>query len=555
METIDKIVYERIWVTEYEDTCPVRVPSKPFENSADPFMDQVLSYGFLVYKQKEWVFKRRYLDVDKTLKDFGNPLCRVEINRYTFCLEEDENKVALKLFITNKSRKPGVVWYTRKSDVYFITFNKKTKNVYHGYISGYNKKKKKSKKLHCNHFYNSLNQIYGLIIPLTTTVENPEYPQAEVLDITKTNEIYGKFFSIIGIETKENYFDITGDFHSKYLNNKGIKFPDNFTAFKQCGNKPPMRLFKKNEMKLVETYMQHYGLKGDKFRKILHQSPKIDFYDLQFWIKLFSIDFLIQRPESELKTLVKNKHEIVSSSLGNNSNFFYDTLTKKEKINFYLTLLSHFEEGQNFFSINDHTRFYNEIIKHEKVRWKSTNISSFRKEHVDFTEKYDFYTKGHYDREFDINFINHLQKEFFVNGIKYSPILLYKNTDYIEESSHQSNCVKTYNSNIGSIIISLRNENNERLTMQFTPKKLESGIVIWKNLQTRARFNETPSELWNDAVEIMENKLSQIGNFNLPKIWFINYNNRTLLELNWSTEGKIISLTSTNTEEHGLIGF
>ena len=328
METIDKIVYERIWVTEYEDTCPVPVPSPPIDDPTYPVTDQLFNYGFLIYKQKEWVFKRRYLDVDKELKDFGNPLCRVEINRYTLCLEEDENKVALKLFITNKIRKPGVVWFTRKSDVYFITFNKKTKNVYHGYISGYNKRKK-TRKIHCNHFYNSLNQIYGQVIPLTTTVENPEYPQAEVLDLQKVNETFGKFFSIIGIEPKVNYFDITGDLHFKYLNNKGIKFPNNYEAYKHAGNKPPQRLFKKNGMKLVETYMQHYGLKGDKFRKILHQSSKIDFYDLQFWIKVFSIDFLIQRPESELKTLVENKHGIYSSSLGKTALHFYDDLTKK----------------------------------------------------------------------------------------------------------------------------------------------------------------------------------------------------------------------------------
>ena len=554
METIDKIVYERIWVTEYEDTCPVPVPSPPIDDSTYPVTDQIFNYGFLIYKQKEWVFKRRYLDVDKELKDFGNPLCRVEINRYTLCLEEDENKVALKLFITNKIRKPGVVWFTRKSDVYFITFNKKTKNVYHGYISGYNKRKK-TRKIHCNHFYNSLNQIYGQVIPLTTTVENPEYPQAEVLDLQKVNETFGKFFSIMGIEPKVNYFDITGDLHFKYLTNKGIKFPNKYEAYKHAGNKPPQRLFKKNGMKLVETYMQHYGLKGDKFRKILHQSSKIDFYDLQFWIKVFSIDFLIQRPESELKTLVENKHGIYSSSLGKTALHFYDDLTKKEKMNFYSTLLTHYEAGYNFFSINDHIRFYQEISKHEKVRWNANNVSNFKKEHIDFTEKYDFYTQGHYDREFDENFVNHIEKPFIVNGVRYVPSLFQKNNQYIEESSHQSNCVKTYNSNVGSIIVSLRNEKEGRLTMQFKPSKLSSGKVIWKNHQTRARFNDNPSDDWTDAIIIMGDKFSVVTDFTLPKMWFINYNSRTPVELIWGVNGHITSLTSINQENYGLFEF
>jgi hypothetical protein len=554
METIDKIVHERIWVTEYEDTCPVPVPSPPIEDLNDPFTDQIFNYGFLIYKQKEWVFKRRYLDVDKELKDFGNPLCRVEISRYTLCLEEDDNKVALKLFITNKTRKPGVVWFSRKSDVYFITFNKKTENVYHGYISGYNKRKK-SRKIHCNHFFNSLNQIYGQVIPLTTTVENPEYPQAEVLDVKKVNEIFGKFYSKMGITPRENYFDISTDLYFKYLTNKGVKFPDNFLAFKQCGNKPPQRLFKKNGMKLVETYMQHYGIRGDKFRKILHQSNKIDFYDLTHLVSIFTIDFLLERPETELRTFVDNKNNVYPGTISKSASPFYNELTKKEKLNFYYTFLSHYEHGSGFHSFNDHIRFYQEITKHEKVRWKSNNISSFRKEHIEFTDKYDFYTHGHYDREFDETFVNYVQQPFFVYGIRYTPVLFQKNNQYIEESSHQSNCVKTYNGNIVSVIISLRNENNERLTMQFIPKKTESGRVIWKNAQTRARFNENPTEDWKDAIEVMENKLSSSGNFTLPKMWFINYNSRTPVDLMWGINGKITSLTSINTETYGLIEF
>jgi hypothetical protein len=52
METIDKIVHERIWVTEYEDTCPLREPATINQNDWDPDTDQMLNYGFHIYKQK-----------------------------------------------------------------------------------------------------------------------------------------------------------------------------------------------------------------------------------------------------------------------------------------------------------------------------------------------------------------------------------------------------------------------------------------------------------------------------------------------------------------------
>jgi hypothetical protein len=446
------------------------------------------------------------------------------------------------------------VWFTRKSSVFFVTFNKNTKNFYSGHITGYNKRKK-SKKINCNHFFNHLNEIYRQVIPLTTTVENPEYPEAPIIDINKVNEIYGKFYSIIGISPRESYYDLSTDFYFKYLTDRGIKFPDNFLAYKQCGTKPPQRLFKKNGMKLVETYMQHYGLKGDKFRKVLHTTNKIDFYELQGLVKIFSIDFLIQRPESEIRTFIQNIGGVYIGSISKNNVNFYEALSKKEKLNFYLTVLAHFESGFGLHSINDHARFYTEISKHEKVRWNAKDIKSFREEHVDFTEKHDFYTQGHYDREYDSNFVNHIEQPFITNGIRYTPVVFQKNNQYIEESAHQSNCVKTYNSNVSSIIVSLRSEKGERLTMQFTPKRLESKKVIWKNAQTRARFNENPNDEWKDAIEIIENKMSVVSDFSLPKMWFINYNSRTPVELVWGQSGYITSLTSINTGTYGLIEF
>jgi len=554
MNTIDKIVHERIWVTEYEDTCPVREPVPTSEQSIDTFTDQILNYGFLLYKQKEWVFKQRYLDLDKSLKDFGNPLCRIEISRWTICLEEDENKVALKLFITHKSRKPGVVWFKRKSDLYFISYNKNTKNLYHGYMTGYNTRKK-GRKINCNHFYNSLNQIYGQMIPLTTMVENPEYPSAEIVDLKHVNEIYNKFFDLIGIQRKESYFDITDDLYKKYVNDRGIKTPNNFLAFKQCGNKPPQRLFKKNGMRLVETYMQHYGLKGDKFRKILHQTPKVDFYELKNLTDIFSIDFLIQRPEEELRVFVENSKRTYITTLGNPAKDFICNISKKEKVNFYQCVLAHFKNGHGLHSMNDHIRFYTEINKHEKVKWKSNDIISFKKEHIDFTDKYDFYTQGHYDREFDDSFVEHIERPFIMDGMKYTPVLFQKNNQYIEESSHQSNCVKTYNSNLGSIIVSLRNEKEERLTMQFSPNRMENSKVIWKNKQTRARFNENPSDEWEGPINVLEQRFSMVTGFTLPKMWFINYNSRIPVELIWGINGNITSLTSINNGTYGLLEF
>jgi len=545
METIEKIVFERIWVTEYQDHCPL--PENDVVQVDNENIFGVFPMGIKIHKNYEWVFKNRYLDVEKTLKDFGNPLCRVEIIRSTVCLEEDENKVSLKFFKTIKKRSPGCVWFSRNSDMHFITYNKKTKNFYSGHMSNYNKKKK-SRKVRCNHFFNHMNMIYSSVIPFIKQLDENVMEDEKNLSIEKVNKIYSKFYSILGIKERSEYFDITSDLYFKYLTDKQFKIPNNFLAFKHSGNKPPARLFKKNDNKLVETYMQFYGIRGDKFRKILHKVKKIDFFEIQHLIKLFGIDFLTQRPEDELLLLVESPNSVYAGSLTNNETTnFFNSISKKEKLNFYKTILAHFGAGNGLYSISDHIKFYSEISKYEKVKWNSFNIKTFQDEHVIFSDKYSFYTKGHYEREYDENFLDYIQQPFIVEGIRYTPHVLQSNNQYIDESSHQSNCVKTYNSNIGSIIISLRNEYNERLTMQFTPKKTDEK-VIWKNWQTRARFNENPSEKWKPAIATVENKLSHITNFQLPKLYYINFNSKKLVDLNWNHNGNISALQVVKNE-------
>jgi hypothetical protein len=545
METIDKIVIEKIWVTEYLDHCPL--PEKP-ENLS--FEDEILGInytGIKLSKNNEWVFKLRYLDEDKTLKDFGNPLCSVDISRGTLCLEEDENKISLKFFQTSKSRRVGCTWFKRKSDISFVTYNKKTKNFYSGRISNYDKRKK-SKKINCNHFYNHMNAAYSSMIVLLRQ-PNEEFNSKEPNPlIDQINELYSKFYLKLGIDKRDNYYDITSDLYSKYLKDKQIKAPNNFMTYKHAGKKPPARLFKKNGNKLVETYMQYYDIKGDKFRKVLHKVNKLDFNEIKNLINLFGIDFLTQRPETELTFLIESPNFLHFYEGVSEVTEFINKVTKKEKMNIYQTLLSFYKHDFGLHAFNDHIKFYKEISKYENVRWNSVDSETFGTEHSIFADKYSFYTKGYYEREYNESFLNYIQQPFIVDGLRYSPVLLQTNAQYIEESAHQSNCVKTYNGNIGSIIISLRDENNERLTMQFIPKKFENGKVTWKNAQTRARFNYKPSEKWNEAISVVENKLSYVTDFQLPNLYYINFKSKRPINLTWDLSGSITAMVALKEE-------
>ena len=535
-------------MTEYEDTCPIVEKEKVV--SVDHF--DPANYSFLLWKRSEWIFKRRYLDEEKTLKDFGNPLCRIDINRYTFCLEQGDDKISLKLFCTTKSRRPGVTWFKRNSDITFISYNTKNKNFYFGQVGRFNSKKKSSRKLVCNYFGNLANSIYTQLLTLSKQPDTPEYPNGKLIDMDHVNRIFSQFYNLIGIESKESYFDLSDDLYKKYLTDRNFKIPNNYLVFKNAGNKPLMRLFKKNQYRLVETYMQHYGLKGDKIRKLLHTIESVDFFGIKKLLKIFPIDFLLQRPVEELEILFKKDVHFLCE---NYFTSFKEVAAKVDMNNFYLTYLDFVKRNNGLHSLQDHLRFYVEIKKHEKVKWKAKDVSSFKLEHIEFTDKYDFYTHGHYDREFDNDFVNFIEKPFIVDGVKYTPILFESHSQYIEESSHQSNCVKTYNPNLASIIISLRNDSQERLTMQFTPRKVEKGKVLWKNTQTRARFNGNPGEKWEEAISIFEQRFLMITDFALPKVWFVNYNSRTPVDLIWGLKGNITTLTSVNTGIYGNLEF
>jgi hypothetical protein len=83
---------------------------------------------------------------------------------------------------------------------------------------------------------------------------------------------------------------------------------------------------------------------------------------------------------------------------------------------------------------------------------------------------------------------------------EYSPVLLTNSSEYNEESSTQSNCVKTYIGKVSSFIISLRNESNyERATIEYNVTKQDDKVKI-KRIQSLGRFNNKLGEEWNDVL-------------------------------------------------------
>ena len=67
-------------------------------------------------------------------KNYGNKYVHVGMERVTLVIEEDDNKIALKVYTTHKFRSPGTTYFTNRKSTRYITFNKRTNNFYFGYI-------------------------------------------------------------------------------------------------------------------------------------------------------------------------------------------------------------------------------------------------------------------------------------------------------------------------------------------------------------------------------------------------------------------------------------
>jgi hypothetical protein len=151
------------------------------------------------------------------------------------------------------------------------------------------------------------------------------------------------------------------------------------------------------------------------------------------------------------------------------------------------------------YTFYDHIRMYTELRLYgeDDLRWYSENSKEeFREEHLDWTEKIQFYKQGNYTRTYPEYFKEVIEKE--IDG--YTPVLLMDSNSYNEESMTQSNCVKTYIGKPSSFIVSLRKGLfGDRATLEYKLSK-NGEYIIPIRVQSLGKFNGKLDEEWNDVL-------------------------------------------------------
>jgi hypothetical protein len=449
---------------------------------------------------------------DKTeeeyIKNFGNKLYSVKKEYAMLVVERCEDKVSMKFFSGYKHRLVGKSWFNISKSVTFITANLKTGDVYHGRLSEYQKKKKCRKTLCRNYFSgdplkNFIN-VGNSYLYYYDNDGNKEY-------MNNMSDAVSVFLNEIDQNKYDDKYNKFERLFKFYLDKRGVKYPNNFITYMPSWTGIELKkILKKQGNRMVDTIMVFNKLEGKQIKKALHNCKFLNISIYRLAIKLFGEDWLNQDYKLTLACL---NSEIVGFSSVPNS---FKTLTSVEELRrvFQLFKTSVLTEDINIYTFIDHIRFYVDLrLFGENVKWFSNGDDDefMRKEHLEWTEKLEHYRNGTYSRVYPKYMYDMVSEVITDENNDYYPILLDSTSNYNEESSYQSNCVKSYVDRSTSIIVSLRKNMIERATLEYRMFNNEYTINAVR-VQSLGRFNEKLSDEWDNVLNKLDEKMLSIVN-------------------------------------------
>lgn len=506
-EEIFKVKYEKYESVLHHDSTPLSYPHPIINNVSWLNEDDGEKPQREPNKRKQrlvYIPKDTHNSEEIYIQNYGNPLAKVTKNYVMAVVEKEMHKVSLKLFWGFRERRVGNTWFKTSRNVEYITVNTKTGDVYFGYLHNFQKKRKAAKKINKNYFVSE--PINSMKMKLRNILGGYVENHYEV-----SMEAISKF--MIEIDNREDFEKL--DFEKRlfryYLNKKNIKYPNNFHLYAKELFGPKIRkVLKKNGNKLIDAYMKHNELTGKQVKIALHNCSRLNTGCYLSARKLFGDDWINQDPSFILRALNSEdnySHRSVAAE-------FVNVVGKDELRKVFRLFKRVFFDGVlDSHSFFDHIRMYTELKLYGEtdLKWMSDddNKDFFRQEHLDWSDKIQFYKRGHYNRIYPSYTYDTIESPID----DYYPVVLNDSTNYNEESSTQSNCVKTYIGRPSSFIVSLRKgspDSDERATIEYRISK-SGEIILCDRVQSLGRFNGKLDEHWlNPLFKLDERLLSYV---------------------------------------------
>lgn len=445
---------------------------------------------------------------DDFQKHFGNLFAHVESSISTLVVEENDDKISIKIYSNLKKRVFANRFFVKRKFVNFLTINKKTGNIYAG---KYNKSRKfkNDNSVKCNPYNNNyitnfLHQIRNLFSEEMLLTANPVETYSSVLEVKKT------VFNSLGIDLK---YSIKEGLYQYRMNKIGVKLSDNFGIFlvENGGKLPTRQQYKKSEYNFIDTIMKTNGMGGKKLRRVLHSLKHFNGLFYNYVKSLFGEKYLKSRPDGEIKKILESTvwYNYSSVNIDDYETNVLERMTDDERERVWNIMMLLSKNVIQPFTFLDHIRYYFKLRGYgEDIKWKSYNLQTFDEEHELFSNRVSEYSNGTVNRIFDDKVVSLVEDPIYsFNGGVYYPVILKSTNDYVSESSIQHNCVRTYQKN-ETVLVSIREgsvDSEERASVEFKIQPYENEKVVM--IQFLGRYNRPLETKWDFALESVLSRL------------------------------------------------
>lgn len=500
----------------YKDYCEVDEEDLLGQHISD---GQEIDSIYLKYEpvRRDFDYDRTFLDEESFVKNYSNVCAQPHFSRVILSVEKNENKVSLKMFSYNKSRQVGKKYFKKNTICHFVTYNLKQNCLYTGYVRNYHLKKKVSKKLTKNNWFNKqlqsfsqiwVNSVRGMRLGNFDKIEQSKKDMNEAIKIFLSN--------IPGIDM--NIYGFDNIIYKKYLDGNGIKLPNNWMCFDRTYPQITKKIFKKHKYKFVDAYMDFHGLFGDKIKRVLHNvNSTCGVQTLRFALFFFGKDFILSQPDNIIQEILESQIFFMDWQVYLNENrYTLEGYTKNEVKNCFEIFKLVIRGEINLHSFTDHLRFKEKMKQFEPVTWKSNSYNKFNEEHYIWSEKVSALGKAQYRRIYDEKFKEFIEKQFE----DYYLVLLSDSKEYSMESFTQSNCVRSYDSKPSSIIVSIRQgeiDSKKRATVEYKING-DNDKITFTRVQSLGRHNEKLDNSWDLVLHELDNRMEYTLEHNIFKL-------------------------------------
>ncbi len=458
-----------------------------------PDQDAFSFYTYETVKNGYFSIKDKLTGELNFVENYGNPFAGLILNRKTVVIEENENKIALKVYSYISSRGVGKKYFKVRKNITFLTFNIKRKQFFYGEINS-----KKKKKIN-NILKVNLPDISNTSLMSRLNIRENYFLNDDSISIL--DKFLDRVIEITGVKITEGNTSPFDKYYEMYLIFKKIKYPDAFAKFKSIYQ--PIKEIRNNDLNLVTYIMKTTGLKGKKAKTLINKYNNLDIDSMVNIQKWFGVDVFNRIQDKSFLTKSEYSAFMTVSYYEYEKPYF-----KKNDLECIVNIINTSTTEECLSTIMEHLNFKKELKKYgEHLKINANTYDEFVNEHSEWSSLLQSYKTGIINRFYGED-SKLVENQIFTNDHTYFPKLLKTSEEYEMESSIQHNCVRTYIEKPYCFIISLRKgspNSNERATLEY-----RFGINGVNRVQSKAKYNKILTEEWDGPMSELDDYVNYL---------------------------------------------